>query len=119
MGLDLVSATPERVTGRFDVRESHPAPNGYLHAASVVALADSLCGYGAAASLPEGAAGFTAAELKSNFIATARTGWVRATAEPVHRGRTTQVWDARVLREEDEALIALFRRTQLILWPRA
>jgi 1,4-dihydroxy-2-naphthoyl-CoA hydrolase len=119
LGLELVSAAPDRFECRFDVTERHLAPNGYLHAASVIALADTLCGYAAGVSLPKGAVGFTTAELKSNFLATARSGGVRAFAEPMHRGRTTQVWDARVLREDDTAVIALFRCTQLILWPKS
>ena len=69
------------------------APNGFLHAASVIALADTSCGYGCVAYLPQGANGFTTIELKSNFLGTAREGAIACRA-PVHLGRTTQVWDA-------------------------
>ncbi len=119
LGLELVAAADDRFECRFEVSKRHLAPNGYLHAASVVALADTLCGYAAGANLPNGAIGFTTVELKSNFLATARSGGVRAIAEPMHLGRTTQVWDARVRREDDDAVIALFRCTQLILWPKS
>ncbi|ERP91766.1 MAG: PaaI family thioesterase [Pseudomonadales bacterium] len=94
------------------------APNGFLHAASVIALADSCCGYGTMASLPEGATGFTTLELKSNFLGTAREGEVECRATPVHRGRTTQIWDAQVRHRESGKTIALFRCTQMILYPR-
>jgi len=77
--------------GRFTVRKHHLAPNGYLHAASVVALADSACGYGSFTTLPEGATGFTTIELKTNFIGTAREGTVVCEARMVHGGRTTQL----------------------------
>jgi 1,4-dihydroxy-2-naphthoyl-CoA hydrolase len=92
------------------------ALNGYLHAATVVALADTACGYGCVMSLPEGASGFTTAELKANFIGTAREGGVSCDARLVHGGRTTQVWDAEVKSEAAGKAIALFRCTQIILY---
>ena len=93
------------------------APNGYLHAASAVALADTACGYGTWASLPDGARGFTTIELKTNFLGTALDGAISCEAKLVHGGRTTQVWDAEVIAETKGRTIALFRCTQLILYP--
>jgi uncharacterized protein (TIGR00369 family) len=96
----------------------HPgllAANGYLHAASIVALADTACGFGALASLPDGKDGFTTLELKTNFIATAREGDLACTASLVHGGRTTQVWDAEVRMADGGKTVALFRCTQLLL----
>ncbi|MGI8927358.1 MAG: PaaI family thioesterase [Tepidiformaceae bacterium] len=107
-----------RITGRLAVRPELWAPNGMLHAASVVALADTLCGYGCTASLPEGATGFATAELKSNHLSTVREGAVLCTATLAHGGRTTQVWDAVVTEEATGKPIALFRCTQLLLYPR-
>ena len=92
------------------------APNGFLHAASVIALADTSCGYGCVTHLPPGASGFTTLELKSNFLGTAREGAILCRATPVHLGRTTQVWDAEVSVEGAERKIALFRCTQMVLW---
>ena len=92
------------------------APNGFLHAGSVVTLADTSCGYGCVVNLPEGASGFTTIELKSNFMGTAREGAILCRATPVHLGRTTQVWDAVVQAEGGERPIALFRCTQMVLW---
>jgi 1,4-dihydroxy-2-naphthoyl-CoA hydrolase len=100
---------------RLPLRDQLLAPNGYLHAATVVALADSACGYGCIASLPEGASGFTTIELKTNFLGTALAGTLSCTSGLVHGGRTTQVWDATVTDEEGKAL-ALFRCTQLLLY---
>ena len=94
------------------------APNGYLHAASVVALADTSCGYGCRAALPEGAKGFTTIELKANFLGTARDGAILCRATPLHLGRTTHVWDAQVTVEASGAPVARFRCTQMILWPK-
>jgi len=92
------------------------APNGYLHAGSVVTLADTCAGYGCLANLPKNATGFTTLELKSNHLGTAREGIVECIATPVHLGKTTQVWDAIVLNKDSLKRIAIFRCTQLILY---
>ena len=119
IGMEVVTVEGTRVTSRLPVRPELMAPIGYLHAATVVALADTTSGYGTWANLPEGARGFTTIELKSNFIGTAREGVVACEATLAHGGRSTQVWDARVTAEATGKTIALFRCTQLILYPRA
>ena len=96
LGVEIVTVSAEKVESRMKVETRLLAPNGYLHAASVVALADTSCGYGCVAALPEGASGFTTIELKSNFMGTTREGAIVCRAAPVHRGRTTHVWDAEV-----------------------
>ncbi len=118
LGVEITRTEPGRAAGRLPVRPDLLAPNGYLHAASVVALADTCCGFGAVASLPEGARGFTTIELKSNFLGTARAGTLECEATMAHGGRTTQVWDATVTDAAGDRTIALFRCTQLILYPR-
>ena len=119
LGLQWLEAKPGLVRGRFDVDKRHMAPNGFLHAASVIALADSAAGYGCVISLPAGATGFTTIELKSNFLGTAREGGVAVEAKLAHGGGSTQVWDAMVTHETTGKTIALFRCTQMILRPRA
>ncbi len=116
-GFQLLSVEDKLLTGAIDIQPHHLAPNGYLHAASVIMLADTLCGYGCMLHMPEGAQSFTTIELKSNHLGTAREGRVEASARPVHLGRTTQVWDATVT--AGGKTIALFRCTQMILWPKA
>ena len=118
LGVEILTVSREAVESRMSVQKKVMAPNGYLHAASVVALADTSCGYGCVATLPEGASGFTTIELKSNFFGTAREGAIICRATPVHLGRTTQVWDAVVSVEGSGARIALFRCTQMVLWPK-
>src|SRR5262245_7653690 len=118
VGVEIVTVSREAVASRLAVRREVMAPNGFLHAASGVALADTSCGYGCLAALPEGAKGFTTVELKSNFLGTARDGYIACRATPVHLGRTTQVWDAVVTAEATGAKIALFRCTQMVLWPK-
>ena len=118
IGVEVVAVEGTRLTSRLAVRSELMAPIGYLHAATVVALADTTAGYGTWANLPEGASGFTTIELKTNFVGTTREGSVRCEANLVHGGRSTQVWDARVVAEATGKTIALFRCTQLILYPR-
>lgn len=117
LGIEIVEIRDGEIDGRLEVRPELLAPNGYLHAGTVVTLADTMAGYGCWAHLPEGASGFTTAELKSNFLGTAREGQLRCTAYLRHGGRSTQVWDAEVVNGEGKA-IALFRCTQMILYPR-
>ena len=117
IGIEVEEIEAGHVRMRLPLREELLAPNGYLHAGTVVALADSSCGYGCIASLPEGATGFTTVELKTNFLGTALEGTLSCESTLVHSGRTTQIWDATVEDDADKVL-ALFRCTQLILNPR-
>ena len=118
LGVRITTVEDGRVTGEMPVRPDLLAPNGYLHAASVVGLADTVSGYGTRAHLPDGARGFTTIELKSNFLGTALEGVLDCEATMQHGGRTTQVWDAVVKDRANGKTIALFRCTQMILYPR-
>ncbi len=118
LGLEWTLAEPGHMRGRLAIEPHHIAPNSFLHAAVIVGLADTACGYGCWITLPEGATGFTTVELKANFLGTAREGAIAAEARMVHGGLTTQVWDATVTRENDGKKVALFRCTQMILYPR-
>ncbi|MDH3283095.1 MAG: PaaI family thioesterase [Gammaproteobacteria bacterium] len=119
IGMAFDELEPGRALAHLKIRDELMAPNGYLHAASIVALADTACGYGCLASLPEGATGFTTIELKTNFIGTARTGVVDCHAQLLHGGRTTQVWDATVNARDSGKTLALFRCTQIVLYANA
>jgi uncharacterized protein (TIGR00369 family) len=118
LGIELVSLGDGSSTMRMDIGEKHLASNGYLHAASVVALADTTAGYGCVASLPDGAIGFTTIELKSNHLGTLLEGALLSEGTLAHGGRSTQVWDVTVTDEESGKKVALFRCTQMILYPR-
>ena len=118
IGFRPVAIVENRVEAELEIRPELLAPNGYLHAATVIALADTACGYGCIAHLPPGAENFTTIELKANFLGTAREGRLACVAVPSHLGNTTQVWDAVVTDPGKGRNIALFRCTQLVLWPR-
>ena len=119
LGLVVTEATPGRMAAQLPVQPHLLAPNGFLHAGSVVTLADTLCGYGCLLNLPEGASGFTTIELKSNHLGTTLEGALAVVATPAHIGRTTQVWDAVVTHVQSGRTLALFRCTQMVLYPKA
>jgi len=117
-GLLGIAFEPYEETGvvraRLTLRKAHFAPNGYVHAGTIIALADTAAGYGCLLNLPEGGTGFTTIELKSSFLRSAREGTITCEAHLQHGGRTTQLWDATVSDPEGRAM-ALFRCTQLVL----
>ncbi len=119
LGLTIVEVADGRVVGRLVVRDDLVAHTGYLLAGVVLSMADILCAYGVSTSWPQGASGFTTAEVKCNFMGTLTKGAGVCTAELLHGGRTTQVWDARFTDEATGKLLAAFRCTQIILYPRA
>ncbi|MDD2990147.1 MAG: PaaI family thioesterase [Zoogloea sp.] len=119
LGLEMVELSEGSLKSRMPVKKLHFAPNDFLHAASVVALADTTCGYATVAHLPAGATSFTTIELKSNHLGTVKEGSIACHATAQHLGRNTQVWDAVVTDEGTGRKIALFRCTQMILWPRS
>lgn len=116
LGIVITQADQTELRAELKIGEMHMAPNGFLHAGTVVTLADTCAGYGCIARLPPGATGFTTLELKSNHLGTAREGTIVGSAKPVHLGKTTQVWDTVVTHLESRKTIALFRCTQLILY---
>jgi 1,4-dihydroxy-2-naphthoyl-CoA hydrolase len=118
-GFRVTTVAQGLLAAEIDIRPELLAPNGFLHAATVIALADTACGYGCIAHLPDGALNFTTVELKSNFLGTVREGTIACVAKPAHLGKTTQVWDATVTKQGDGKPIALFRCTQMVLWPKA
>jgi len=118
VGMQITALQEGVVSGRLAVHKALMAPNGYLHAATIVALADTCCGMGTVAHLPDGASLFTTVELKCNFLGTVREGGITCEAELVQSGRHIQVWDATVKAEENGQKLCLFRCTQMILWPK-
>ena len=118
LGMVVTAVGDRLVEAQIQVRRELMAPNGFLHAGSLLTLADTCAGYGSFNHLPEGAKGFTTLEIKSNHLATAREGTVLCKASAVHLGRTTQVWDATVTHAESGRTLALFRCTQLVLYER-
>lgn len=116
LGISIIAVEGPLVHAEMQVTKSLMAPNGFLHAGSIVSLADTAAGYGCVANLPKDATGFTTIELKSNHLATAREGRVLCIATAVHLGGRTQIWDASVTHQETGKQLALFRCTQMLLF---
>jgi 1,4-dihydroxy-2-naphthoyl-CoA hydrolase len=116
LGIEFVSAAPERVVADLTVRDELCTRPAVLHGGAIMAFADTLGGVGTMLNLPEGA-GTTTIESKTNFIAAAPVGTrVTAEATPLHRGRRTMVWQTRITTAEGR-LVALVTQTQLVLEP--
>jgi uncharacterized protein (TIGR00369 family) len=118
LGLVITEVEPGLVAGRIEVRPDLVAHTGYLLAGTVLGVADILCAYGVSTAWPEGANGFTTVEVKCNFMGTLTEGVGVCTARLLHGGRTTQVWDAEFRDGANSRLLAAFRCTQIILYPR-
>lgn len=116
LGISITRLGPLEITAELVVRPELMAPNGFLHAGSIVTLADTCSGYGCISSLPDGASGFTTIELKSNHLGTTRDGTIVCVAKAAHAGKSTQVWDAVVTHKESGRTLALFRCTQMVLY---
>ena len=118
LGIEIVGED-DQTSARLRVRHELIAGTGYLWAPVVVAIADALCAFGVSRHWPDHAAGFTTVESKANFLSSAsEEDEVVGTATPVHLGSTTQVWDARIRNQTTDREMAVYRCTQLILYPR-
>jgi uncharacterized protein (TIGR00369 family) len=118
LGIEFTEVSAGRLRARLPLRPELLNPYGDLHGGTVVAFADTVCGLGSGAHLPEGAASAVTIELKANLLRNVREGTLTCEGTLVHAGRTTQVWDARVWAEGDARPIALFRCTQFLLYSR-
>ncbi|MGA2794166.1 MAG: PaaI family thioesterase [Roseiarcus sp.] len=114
LGIEVVSAAPERIVGEMTVREEFCTRPAVMHGGAVMAFADTLGALATIVNLKEGA-GTTTIDSKTNFIGAAPLGArLVGEATPVHRGRRTMVWQTRVTTEEGK-LVALVTQTQLVL----
>jgi len=114
VGIKITHLSPERVTAELEVREELTNGYGILHGGAIMTFADNLGGKATSANLPQGS-GTTTVESKTNFFAAIPVGdTAHAECTPLHRGRTTMVWQTRITRS-DGKLAALVTQTQLVL----
>lgn len=115
MGVQITEASAERVTATLLVRDELCTTGGTLHGGAAMALADSVGAIGAYLALPPGAKGTTTLESKTNFLGAAKAGTtVTAEATPVHKGRTTSVWQTKITGEDGKTIVLVIQ-TQLVL----
>lgn len=116
IGMTITHIAPDRVEAELTVRADLDNTAGLLHGGAIMSLADTLGATGTIAALPDGAA-TTTIESKTNFFAGIPQGdTARAVCTPLHRGRTTMVWETRITRN-DGRLCAIVIQTQLVLGP--
>ena len=114
LGVEVVSASPEKIVGELTVRDDLCTRPAVLHGGAIMAFGDTLGAIGTVINLPEGA-GTTTIESKTNFVAPAPAGTrVIGEATPVHRGKRTMIWQTRITTPEGR-LVALVTQTQLVL----
>jgi uncharacterized protein (TIGR00369 family) len=114
LGIEFVSAAPDRVVAELLVREDLTTRPPVLHGGAIMALGDTLGAVGTILNLPEGA-GTTTLESKTNFVAPAPLGTrIIGESTPVHRGKRTMIWQTRISTPEGR-LVALVTQTQLVL----
>ena len=117
LGIKLTHVSPERVTAELLVRDEIATMPAIIHGGAVMALADNVGAVGTVVNLPEGA-GTTTIESKTNFFAAIPVGETAyAESTPLHRGRTTMVWQTRITRN-DGRLAAVVTQTQLVIEPK-
>ena len=116
LGIVITKVAEGSLLAEMPIVKNLFAPNGFLHAGSIVSFADTIAGYSVLAHLPENGKSFTTLELKSNFIRATRDGIIECESSAEHLGRTTQVWRVDVRSQETKKKIAVFSCTQLILY---
>jgi uncharacterized protein (TIGR00369 family) len=116
LGIKLDNVGDRKLTTSLKIANHHLNPaHTSCHAATIVALADTACGWGCVSHLPEGAAAFTTVDLNCNLLRATTSGLIQCEATMLHGGRTTQIWDA-IITDETGKKIAAFRCTELILY---
>lgn len=116
LGVQVTEIEEGKMVAEMAIKKEFFAPNGFLHAGSIVTFADTIAGYSSIAHLPEKGKSFTTLELKSNFIKGIKEGKMECECTAEHLGRTTHVWRVEVKDKETKKKIAIFSCTQLILY---
>ncbi len=113
LGIEFVELTPERVVATMPVTPRHHQPFGYLHGGASVSLAETVASVGAFLNCPPGM-GSMGLEINANHLRSKREGLLTGVATPLHRGRTTHVWEIKI-HDEDERLVCVARCTLAIV----
>jgi 1,4-dihydroxy-2-naphthoyl-CoA hydrolase len=116
LGVRFVEASLDRLVAELEVRDELRTGGGRVHGGTLMAFADTVGAVATVINLPPGA-GTTTLESKTNFLAAGRDGILRAEATPLHRGRTTMVWQTRIT-DETGRLVSLTTQTQMVLTKR-
>ena len=114
VGLEVISTSPESVVGELKVRDELCTRPAVLHGGAIMAFADTLGAFATVLNLPAGAT-TTTIESKTNFFRAVPLGeTARAVCIPLHRGRTTMVWQTTIMRVDNKEA-AIVTQTQLVI----
>jgi 1,4-dihydroxy-2-naphthoyl-CoA hydrolase len=114
LGIEFLTLEPALVCARMPVDRRTRQPAGLLHGGASVALAESVASIGGMLSVRDEGRTVVGVEINANHVRAVRAGWVTAIAQPLHRGRATQVWEVRV--EDDSGrLVCISRCTLAVL----
>ncbi len=117
VGIEFTNTSPELLEATLLAREELSNRGGFLHGGAIMTIADTMGGVGTTRNMPKGWRTLTM-ESKTNFLAPIPVGQTaRAECTPIHRGRTTMIWQTRVFRE-DGKLAALVTQTQMVIPPK-
>lgn len=116
LGIELVDVDRDRIVAKVEARAELSTSADAMHGGAIMAVADTLGAIGTVANMPRGAR-TTTIESKTNFFRAVPVGsTLTAESTPLHKGRTTQVWQTR-LTGENGKLAALVTQTQMVLHP--
>lgn len=113
VGMRFLEISPDRVLATLEVREELKQPWGILHGGAIATLLDTAAGAGAVANLERGQQSVTV-EIKVNFIGAVRAGVVTVEAVPLHRGRSTMIWESRA-RDAEGRIVAAGLSTHMTI----
>ncbi len=113
LGIQMQEASADRVVATMEVTPDHHQPFGYLHGGVSVVLAESVASVGGYLRAPEGKAAM-GLEINANHVRSVKEGKLTAVGEPLHTGRSTQVWQIEI-RDERERLICISRCTLAVV----
>lgn len=113
LGIQVTEASPDRVVAQMEVTPRHHQPFGFLHGGASVALAETAASIGAYLAAPDGYTSF-GLEINANHLRSIRSGKITAVATPLHKGRSTHVWNIEI-RDEQSRLICVSRCTLAIV----
>jgi 1,4-dihydroxy-2-naphthoyl-CoA hydrolase len=112
--IEMIEATPDRVVARMPVTPRVHQPFGLLHGGASVALAETVASVGAYVCVADQGLSAVGLEINANHIKGVRDGIVTAVGTPLHKGRSTHVWEVRITDEADK-LVCISRCTLAII----
>lgn len=114
LGIEFTAIDADSLTARMPVDQRTRQPAGLLHGGASVALAETLGSFAGSLVLTDPARTVVGLEINANHLRGVRSGWVTGTARPLHLGRATQVWEIRIV-DDEQRLVCVSRLTVAVV----